>query len=164
MKHAMNTKTVAMALPAVISTAATSAHTVDTLGYNFAHLVLTTQPAAATDSSTKWVTYTLSHGTTTDASNHTTISGLQGTTNATATSSQFVLPTHNDTELGMVVNAFVNMEKKERILRFVGKPQSAGTATTSLWSATAILGMANHESPDTAEKQGQAASSGIAYG
>jgi hypothetical protein len=66
--------------------------------------------------------------------------------------------------LGMAVNAFVDIQHKERILRFVGQPQSDLTTTTSLFSATAILYQAQHESPDTAEKQGQAASSGIAFG
>jgi len=54
-------------------------------------------PAAATNSSAKWAALQLLVGDTTTFSEATAVNGLVGTTNTTASTSQFVLGVHNNT-------------------------------------------------------------------
>jgi hypothetical protein len=140
----MNQKVVVFESPAAVATDATSAATVDTTGFDFAHILYVNVKATQTDSVTKFSTFTVSHGTTTHASHHTTISGLQGTTNATASSTQFVLPNPNSATLGSLTQCWVNLRGKEKILRIV-KQAAASHSTVAgiaLLSRTA-------DTPDT---------------
>jgi len=117
MNNAQNIRTLVVQGPASVATNATSAVTADTLGYDYAMVDVVHSPATATNSSAKWTALQLEHGTTTDATNHTTISGAVGTTNSTTAATQFVLPVHNDTSVGGIVRFFVNLAGKERYLR-----------------------------------------------
>jgi hypothetical protein len=119
MTPGMNQKVVVFESPAAVATNATSAATIDTLNWDFAHVLYVNVKATNTSSVTKFSTFTVSHGTTTHASNHTTISGLQGTTNATASSTQFVLPNPNSATLGSLTQCWVDLRAKERYLRIV---------------------------------------------
>jgi len=132
MTPGMNKQYVTFEVPATVATNATSASTVDTLGFDFATVIFPNVVATATNASAKWTSLTVSHGTTTDASNHTTISGLQGTTNTTASSTQFVLATSNNTSLGGMQPLFVDMRGKERILRFVKQAKAAHSTTCGI--------------------------------
>lgn len=79
-------------------------------------------PAAATDTSSKWTSLQLMHGTTTDVSNATAVTGpFVGTTEATATTSQFVLPEHNDTDEESCVRFYVDIRNLERFLGIQGQ-------------------------------------------
>ena len=142
-------KVVSFQGPATIATNATSATTIDTLGFDYVVIDVIHNPATNTSSSAKWTALKLMHGTTTDATNHTNISGAVGTTNSTASSSQFVLPEHNNTTNGGVVRFFVNLGDKERILR-IEKHAAASHATTC---NIALLGRAN-DVPDSASDRG----------
>jgi len=101
----------------VISTSATSATTIDTIGFNRAIVDVCMSPATATNSSAKWTALKIQHGTTTDPTNHTNVTGGVGTTEATATSSQFVLSVHNDAVNCGITRFFVNLDGKARFLR-----------------------------------------------
>jgi hypothetical protein len=144
----MNQKVVCFEVPANVATNATSAATIDTISegksFDFAHLIYVNVAGTNTSSTTKFSTFTVSHGTTTDASNHTTISGLQGTTNTTAAATEFVLPNPNSATLGSVTQCWVDLRGKERILRIVKQaPASHSTvAGIALLSRTA-------DTPDT---------------
>ena len=103
------------------STAATSDMIVDTLGFNFARVDSAHDKSGATNESTKFISYALQDGTTTDVSNFTNISGALGSTNAgtSVPSTSFQLPVHNDTDTPGVLAFFVDMTTKERYLRIV---------------------------------------------
>ncbi|MCH8851204.1 MAG: hypothetical protein IID41_00965 [Planctomycetes bacterium] len=115
---------------ATVATGATSATTIDTRGERYCSIYVTHQAATAVNSSAKWTALKLSHGTTTHVSNHTDVTGAVGTTEATATSSQFVLPVHNDTTDSSVVLFNVDLGKLERILR-IEKQATASHSNTS---------------------------------
>lgn len=88
------------------------------------------QASLATNSSNKWTSLVIQHGSTTDVSNFTALSNGTGTTNATATAAQFVLPTHNDTSVGGLVRFHVNLGDKERYLRLVKEADDATQSFT----------------------------------
>ena len=94
-------------------------------------------PAAATNTSAKWTSLALLHGTTTDVSNATAISGkYTGTTEATATTSQFVLPEHNDTSADSRIRLYVDCRNLERYIGVQGKADNssnANYATAEFW-------------------------------
>jgi len=159
MLHAQNQKVVCFEVPATVATNATSAATIDTLGFDFAHVIYVNVAATATNSTTKFSTFTVSHGTTTDASNHTTISGLQGTTNSTASSTQFVLPNCIDTSLGCVTSCFVDLRAKERYLRIVKQAPAAHSTVAGV----CLLGRAIEETPDSAADMGNTGGT-VGYG
>ena len=107
--------------PATAASDATAYFSVDTFvdGHRADYAVVNAiqGPANATNTSSKWTSIQLMHGTTTDVSNATAITGpFIGTTNATATTSQFVLPEHNDTAEDSVVRFYVDIRNLERYL------------------------------------------------
>ncbi len=114
-----------------IATDATSFTTVDTLGRGqFAIVDVVQIAAAATNSSAQWTSLILTHGTTTDVSTHTAITNLTGTTETTATSTQFVLPVNNDTAVNQISRFYVDLRNKERYLG-VRKQADSGHQTTA---------------------------------
>lgn len=117
MIYGQATKVVAMGDVVAVSTSATSAETVDTIGFDYAVVDVIMEAATGSTSSAKWTALKLQDATTTDATNATDISGAVGTTNATATATQFVLPVNNDTSNGFVVRFCVDLRDKERFLR-----------------------------------------------
>ncbi len=117
MIHGQATKVVGMGDVAAVSTAATSATTVDCIGFDYAVVDVLTEAATATNSSNKWLALKLQHATTTDATNATDISGAVGTTNSTAAATEFVLQVENDASNAAVVRFCVDLRDKERFLR-----------------------------------------------
>lgn len=144
-----NHKVVCSQGPGTIASSATSASTIDTLGYDYAVVDVMLNPATGATSSAKLDTLQLEHGSTTDPTNHTAINGAIGTTNATASATQFVLPVHNDTSFASIVRFFVNLADKQRILRI----EKTGCASHSTTVDIAHLSNAD-EVPDTATLRG----------
>ena len=114
-----------------VSTAATSALNYDTLGFDHAVVNVVHEPATNTSSNAKWLSLRLMHGTTTDPTNFTAITGATGTTNATTAAGEFVLPVHNDIVLGGVVSFHVQLVGKERYLRVEKKAAASHAFTTN---------------------------------
>lgn len=113
-----------------VATNATSANLVDCLGQRQGTLYVTMDSATATNSSAKWSSMVIQHGTTTDVSNFTAIAGLTGTTEATATTNQFILQTHNDSTNAAVHIFDLDLSVLERYVRVV-KQAPASHFTTS---------------------------------
>lgn len=132
-----------------IATDATSATTVDVLGYKRAQVEIFTSPATATNSSAKWTSLVLQHGITTDVTNFTAITGATGTTEATATATQFVLPVHNDATEAGIIRFNVDLVDKARHLRVV-KQATASHHTT----ANSVNLFRSGTSPDSAADAG----------
>lgn len=111
---------------------ATHAAAVDTLGYNYARITVYTDPTVATNTSAKWTSLQLGHSTTTDATNATAITGpFIGTTNGTATTSQFVLPQHNDTVNESSIRFYVDCRTLERYLIVEAQATQLSTVTSN---------------------------------
>lgn len=154
MQQNQQTKVVVFGGPSDVSSAATSATTVDTLGMgDTCRVDVLHAKAVATNSSAKWSSLKLMEGTTTDASNHTNIVGCVGTTEATATSSQFVLGVHNNTALGGVTSFFLDLSKRARYLRVEKEASSAAYVST----ANVITFFRIAEGPDEASEFGASA-------
>lgn len=114
-----------------IATNATSFTTVDTLGRGrFCTVDVIMSPATATNSSAKWTNLVISHGTTTDVTNHTALSTLTGTTNATASDSQFVIAAANLTAVRQVTRFYLDLGGMERYIG-VKKQANASHHTTA---------------------------------
>lgn len=153
---AQNIETVIFQL-AAIATNATSAVTIDTTGKGaFAIVDVCHSKATNGSSNAKWNTLKLQHGTTTHPTNHTNFTAGVGTTESTATSSQFVLGTHNDTVNMSITRFFVDLRTTEKILRieataapshhtvvsiihYFRKPQSANTAAKRGCAASTVV-------------------------
>ncbi len=124
------------------SSAATAYTAVDTLGFDRAVVDVIQGPSAATNTSAKWTSLQLNHGTTTDVSNSTAITGpFIGTTNATATTSQFILPEHNDTDTESSVRFYVDLTPLERFLGIQGQQDSSANGsyfTLELWRGDGV--------------------------
>ena len=141
-------------LTAAAATNATAATTIDTWDANgrpFEHCTLYLEHAAATatDSSAKWTGARVLEGATTSISSATAISGLTGTTNSTATSTQFVLPAHNDTTNACIIRIDMPLLTRGRYL-FVETTSSADTVATR---KRAVL-TRGQETPDSATELG----------
>ena len=116
----------------VVATDATSATTQDTLGFKRCIVDVIHNKASNASASAKWTSLVLQHGSTTDVSNFTAIANMTGTTQATATTAQFVLGEHNDTVVGSITRFFVDLTGKERFLRVLRQASASyhSTATT----------------------------------
>jgi len=153
--QAQRTKVVVFKQPATIASNATSQASVDTLGYDYAIVDVMQDPTAATNTSAKFTSMVLTHGTTTDASNHTAVTGkYTGTTNTTATTSQFVLPQHNDDAEASIVRLGVACHTLERYLRIQAQHPNTVNLTWSHCELSRGDGMA-----DTNAKRGVDSSS-----
>lgn len=146
------TKVVCFQALGVVATNATSATTVDTSGFEYARIDVIHNVASATNASAKWTTLKLQHGKTTHPTNHTNIVGAVGTTEATATSSQFVLGVHNDTALGGVTSFFINCAKYEKILRIEKHAAASYHSTANIITLSRAASM-----PDSASEMGASA-------
>ena len=125
-----NHKAVCFGGPAIASSAATSSSYVDTRGWDYAAIDVVINPAATTSASAKWLSLELGESADTNISNATAISGCTGTTNATATATQFVLPVHNDAVYGGIIRFYVDCRTKERYLHVTKKCPDASHLTT----------------------------------
>lgn len=150
MIHADNTKTVVSLLETGVVTNATTNTTIDTQGYEYADIVVAVEPADATNSDYKLTSLVFYDAPTTDVSNQTAIDGLTGTTNSTATSSQFVLPTNNDTSTPQTIRALIDLTDKERYIHVTLQGSSTAMNTVAVM---ANLSRAK-EAPTTAANKG----------
>lgn len=99
----MMSKGIASLAQATVATNATaSVGPFDMQGFDHVTIDAIHPPAAATDSSAKWAVLDVLAGDTTTFSEATVVPGLSGTTNATASTSQFVLGVHNDTSFASI--------------------------------------------------------------
>lgn len=146
------TKVINFAAHAVVATDATSATTVDTSGFEYARIDVLVNVASNASASAKWTSLKLMHGTTTHPTNHTNIVGAVGTTNATATSSQFVLGEHSDTAAGGITSFFVDCSKYEKILRIEKQAAASYHSTANIITLSRAANM-----PDTAAELGATA-------
>ena len=150
--HAQRSKRDMFRTPATAATTTTYV-TVDTLGFDYAVIDAVSGPTQATNTSAKWTSIQLNHGTTTDVSNSTAVTGpFVGTTNATATTSQFVLPEHNDTSNESCTRFFVDLRHLERYVGLQAQPDNVSDSwwyTAELWRGDGM--------GDTAAKRGVAA-------
>ncbi len=106
--------------PQTVSSNATSATLVDTLGQGaVASLHVFMNPSSNTSSGAKWTSLVIQHGTTTDVSNFTAIAGLTGTTEATATTNQFILQSHGDSTNAACHIFDLDIGSLERYIRVV---------------------------------------------
>lgn len=103
MLHPQATKQVVL-LNATVATDATNSSMVDRLGFDYAMVNVLMRPATATNSSAKWTVLKLKESDTTAVSDAVDVSGLIGTTNATAATTagavEFVIPANNSTAAG----------------------------------------------------------------
>lgn len=146
MRFLQNCKFVAFQGPTTVSTAATSSAWVDTLGYRYCVILSVGEPASATNSSAKYTSLRLLHGAVTQISSGTAVATLTGTTEATATTAQFVIGTHNDTANGSVTPLFVDLQGLERYLTIEKRSSSVG------WDGNCDVAILTNgiEAPDTA--------------
>ena len=136
----------------VVATDATSATTIDTSGFEYARIDVIHNVASATNASAKWTKLKLQHGKTTHPTNHTNIVGAVGTTEATATSSEFVLGVHNNTSNGGVTSFFINCAKYEKILRIEKQASASYHSTANIITLSRAAAM-----PDSASLLGASA-------
>lgn len=115
----MMSKGIAALAQATVATNATaSVGPFDMQGFAHAVVQVIHPPAAATNSSAKWAALDVLVGDTTDFTNATVVPGLSGTTNATASTSQFVLGVHNDTTYaGLTLLAVSNLRHRYVFIR-----------------------------------------------
>ena len=142
MIHAQNTKFVLLddAATGIASNATSSStYVVDTRGYDFASVYIQKLAATDTNVSAKWITLQVLEGSTTDLTNCTAVNGTIGTTNATATATQFVLPGDNTTADDEVITLHIDWKTKNRYLAL----QRTGAACHNTTTAWCILSRPN---------------------
>lgn len=115
-----------------IATNATSASLIDCAGEQMGTVYVFMAAATAVNSSAKWTSIVFQHGTTTDVSNFTAIDGLTGTTEATATTNQFVLDEHNDNTNAHSIQADLDLSSLERYLRVVKQAPASHASTSNM--------------------------------
>ncbi len=108
----MTCKSIAVAGEATIATNATASYgPFDISGYGHVVISAIHPPAVATNSSAKWAALAVYVGDTTDYTSATAVNGLVGTTNSTASTSQFVLGVHNNTTYASITKLSISNNK-----------------------------------------------------
>lgn len=109
-----------------VATNATSRHYIDTKGFDAIDILVSAPKATATNGTGTFTSLALQHSDTTDASNFSTI--VEGTS-GTPTSSQFSMPTNNDTDAWTDVRFSL---KKDGRKRYVGVLVQAAASYNTL--------------------------------
>jgi hypothetical protein len=104
----------------------------DTIGFDYAEVIVEEAPAAATNSSNQCSAMVLQHGTTTDPTNATAVTGASTGTSGTGTTSQFTMPIGNNTTFGMVTRFFVDLGALERYIAVDLTPGNSNSRTFSV--------------------------------
>lgn len=147
-------KSIAVLAQATVATNATaSAGPFDLQGFGAAVVKAVHPPAAATNSSAKWAALDVRVGDTTTYSAATVVPGLSGTTNSTASTSQFVLGVHNDTSYASVTRMSVDALRH----RYVFVTYQTPGATNYNVPAFVVDGYHAAQSPSSASEAGCAA-------
>lgn len=134
------------------ATAATNSDTtvrLDTLGGGHARFLIITPPATANNSSAKLAVLAITEGDTTVVTNAVAVANLTGTTNATATSSQFVLPVNNNTSNGNVVQIDIPLVGRRRYLFAAVRPAASHSTLTIIGELSRLA-----EAPDSDAERG----------
>lgn len=152
MVEGQNTKVIRFKLPATVASDATSSTYFDRRGYNMAKVLVCCDEAPATNTSQKYTSLVVMHSPTTHISNATALSNGTGTTNTTASATQFVLPAHNDTANAQILQFNINCQMLERYIHVKLQASSSGIIIDN----TAVLFRAE-QAPDTATEAGTAA-------
>jgi hypothetical protein len=115
--------------PVIVATNATASAAVDTLGYDYATVLISVPKASATDSSASFSTVSIAQG---DAATGawTDISGFTGAT--ASSSSAFLIPTNNDTSVGATIKLDLNLLGRKRFLKVYVTPSIAANTTTDV--------------------------------
>jgi hypothetical protein len=121
----------------VVATDATSRHYVDSNGFGAVDILVSAPKATATNGTGTFTSLALQHSDTTDATNFSTI--VEGTS-GTPTSSQFSMPTNNDTDAWTDVR--LSLAKQGSRKRYVGVLIRATAAAYDDVSISAMLSRA----------------------
>lgn len=146
-------KGVAVLAQATVDVTVTGSTYADMTGCGAVTIEAIHPPAAATNSSAKWQVLDVLVGDTTDFSSATIVSGLSGTTNSTASTSQFVLGVHNSTSYGSITRLSINQLRHP----YVFVRHKTANATNYNVPAFIFHGFAKAEAPSSASEAGCAA-------
>lgn len=151
----MLSKTIAISATSATNATA-SAGPFDMSGCNQVNIKVCHAAASATNASAKWATLQILNSDSTAFTSATAVSGLVGTTNATASTSQFVLGAHNNTSNMSVTK--LNVLDNKHPYYFV-----VFSAATGYNTATIVVdGYAAAQAPNTASENGAAAIASVA--
>ena len=142
-------RTSALSGPATAATNAVTAVVLDTLGAGHAQFFVVTPKATASNSSAKLAVLAVTEADTTSTSDATAFANLTGTTNATASSSQFVLPVNNNTSNGQIVQIDVPLPGRKRYLHLSAQPAASHATLTIIGSLSRLA-----EAPDSDSERG----------
>ena len=142
-------RTAVLAGPITAATNSATTVTLDTKGAGHAQFLVITPKNTATNSSAKLATLTITEGDTTVVTNAAAFANLTGTTNSTASSSQFVLPVGNDTSNGQVLQIDIPLAGRKRYL-FCGATPPASHALLTIVGQLSRLS----EAPDSDAERG----------
>lgn len=115
-----------------VSTAATSATLVDTLGHKTATLYVIMNKSTNASSAAKWTSLVIQHGLSTAVSDFTAIDGLTGTTESTATTNEFIIQTHSDNTNAAQHIFDLDLGVLERYIRVVKKAPPSHFTTCNM--------------------------------
>lgn len=118
----------------VLATNATASARIDAQGAHGALITIAHGPAAATNSDAKWAVLSIGVSDTTTFSTSNRVSGLVGTTNSTASTSQFVLPAHNNTSNPSVIKLHLNNPTGRYIFLEYQPPASTVSSNIAAWA------------------------------
>lgn len=144
-------KTIATAPASAATNATASAGPFDVQGFDSINIKCIHPAATATNASAKWSAIEVLGGDTTTFASATAVSGLVGTTNSTASTSQFVLGVWNDTSFASVTK--LNVSGNKHRYYFV-KWQAPTSYNTVSFVVDAFNGA---QTPNTAAEAGAAA-------
>ncbi len=155
MIHAENTMTRSFGTEAAIASNATSNHQVDTWdaeGIPFEHCRIDVVTAVSTGTlGNQWTSMVILDSIVTNISSATALPSGTGTTNTTATTAQFTIPTYTDTSIKQIISFSVPLATVERYLNLTVEASSI-TQQTCHFIATLSRGSGR----DTDTKQGAA--------
>jgi len=140
-------------LATVATNATASAGPFDIAGFDSVQIKCIHQAATATNASVKWAALDVRVGNSTTYANATAVNGLVGTTNSTASTSQFVLGVHNNTSFGSVTR--LNLHKNKHAYAFITY-QTPATTNYNI-PAFVVDAFSPAQTPNTASESGAAA-------
>ena len=142
MNPATNTCDRIVVAPATGDTSATTTAWIDTLGYDYAQVILTLATGVTTAST--FSALSIGEAETTSATSVSDIAGLDGSTSTAATTG-FVIPknvTTSGTVVGSLLRLNIDTRSRKRYLRL-----SATPGTTNIWGASLRLSRGGIEPP-----------------
>ena len=155
MIHTENTMVRSCGTEAAISSCATSNHQFDTWDADlipFEHCRIDVVTAVSTGTlGNQWTSMVILESSVTNISSATALASGTGTTNTTATTAEFTLPTYMDTSVKQIISFEVPLAKVERYLNLTVQASSITQATCHF-----IATLSRGSGRDTDAKQGAA--------